>query len=101
MDALLARLGCSSRMAVPGRAAAWLGGGAGALDASGEPLALAVGRAVGSVPAVRLVRATAPDAHPIFADTPIVPIQVWQPLQAKRVRYFYKPPPPTGTASAP
>ena len=41
--------------------------------------------------AVRLVRAHAPDAHPIFTDTPLVPVSVWQPLQAKRVRYFYKP----------
>jgi hypothetical protein len=44
-----------------------------------------------AVSAVRLVRGAAPDAHPIFTDTPIVPIQVWQPLQAKRIRYFYKP----------
>jgi hypothetical protein len=82
MDALLARMGCSARMAVPGRAQALLGG---ALDAIGAPVAT-------PAPAtVRLVRASAPDARPIFTDTPIVPIEVWQPLQKKRVRYFYKP----------
>jgi hypothetical protein len=42
------------------------------------------------------VRATAPDARPIFPETPIVPIEVWQPLQKKRVRYFYKPAAQTG-----
>ena len=85
LDGVLDRIGCSARMAVPGKAEALLGG---ALDAAGDP--------VPSKPepgAARLVRAQVPDAHPIFADTPIVPIQVWQPLQARRVRYFYKPPP--------
>jgi hypothetical protein len=87
MDALLARMGCGVRMALPGRAQALLGG---ALDAAGDP-------APNAGPAgVRLVRATAPDAHPIFPDTPIVPIEVWQPLQKKRVRYFYKPAAQTG-----
>ncbi len=82
LDALLGRLGCGARMAVPGRAQALLGG---ALSAAGDPVAPSAG------PTVRLVRASPPDAHPIFADTPVVPIQVWQPLQMKRVRYFYKP----------
>jgi hypothetical protein len=103
IDALLARLGCSTRMAVPGRAQALLGG---ALDAAGDPAtgpsppdgsARVPAPPVPAVPVtatVRLVRASAPDAHPIFTDTPIVPIQVWQPLQMKRVRYFSKPPPP-------
>jgi hypothetical protein len=89
MDALLDRLGCSTRkMTLPGDAQALLGG---AFDAAGNPLL--------PLPTTtsRLVRARAPDAHPIFQDTPIVPAQVWQPLQAKRVRYFYKPAP---TASA-
>jgi hypothetical protein len=66
----------------------------GTLDAAGDPLPVAV------APSARLVRAHAPDAHTIFPDTPIVPASVWQPLQAKRVRYFYKPPPAT-SASAP
>ncbi len=81
LDALLARLRCGARMAVPGRAQALLGG---ALDAAGTAVASPPS------PTVRLVRASPPDAHPIFTDTPIVPIQVWQPLQMKRVRYFYK-----------
>ncbi len=82
LDALLGRLGCGARMAVPGRAQALLGG---ALTAAGDPVGPSAG------PTVRLVRASPPDAHPIFGDTPVVPIQVWQPLQMKRVRYFYKP----------
>jgi hypothetical protein len=122
LDALLARQGCATRMMVPGRAQAFLGGGATVLDLAGEPAA-GPGGPVGprtggpagpGAPAaaagptasagslaptarwVRMVRASAPDAHPVFADTPIVPIQVWQPLQMKRVRYFPKPaaPPP-------
>jgi hypothetical protein len=84
LDEVLDRIGCSERMAVPGHAEALLGG---ALDAAGEPVSRF------DAPTVRLVRAAAPDAHAIFTDTPLVPIQVWQPLQAKRVRYFYKPPP--------
>ena len=52
--------------------------------------------------AVSLVRGRAPDAHPVFADTPLVPVSVWQPLQAKRVRYFYKPAAsPTASPSPP
>lgn len=89
MEAALHRLGCSARMAVPGNARALLGG---TLDVSGNPV-------IEEAPLLvsRLVRGRAPDAHPVFGDTPIVPIQVWQPLQKKRVRYFYKP---TGTGSA-
>ena len=83
IDALLARMGCSARIGVPGDAHALLGG---TTDAAGHP-------APAGAAEVRLVRAAAPDAHPLFADTPVVPIQVWQPLQTKRVRYFYKPPP--------
>jgi hypothetical protein len=84
MDALLERLGCTARIALLGDARALLGGD---LDLGGNEVPQ-------PPPAVaRLVRTQAPDAHPIFLDTPIVPVQVWQPLQAKRVRYFYKPPP--------
>jgi hypothetical protein len=91
MDHLLASLGCSERMSLPGDSRAMLGG---TLDAAGEPLP------PGVAASVRLVRARAPDAHPIFPDTPIVASSVWQPLQAKRVRYFYKPPPPAASASS-
>jgi hypothetical protein len=93
MDALLEKLGCPDRMTLPGDARALLGG---SLDVAGDPLS--------PLPPIsaRLVRAHAPDAHPIFADTPIVPPQIWQPLQAKRVRYFYKPPPsPSAAPGAP
>jgi len=90
LDGFLERLGCSSRMLLPGDARALLGG---ALDITSAPLPDDMAP-VGS----RLVRARAPDAHPVFDATPIVPIQVWQPLQAKRVRYFYKP--SAGSSSA-
>jgi hypothetical protein len=90
-DASLERMGCSSRMAVPGDARAFLGG---SLDLAGQPM-------TGPAPTIgaRLVRDRGPDAHPIFESTPIVPISVWQPLQAKRVRYFYKPPSPSAASS--
>ncbi len=93
MTGLLERLGCSARMAIPGDAHAWLGG---SLDLAGA--ALPGGRLAS---AARLVRAVAPDAHLAFVDTPIVPIQVWQPLQSRRVRYFYKPSPTTSPSSLP
>lgn len=92
MNAALQRSGCAARMAIPGGGRALLGG---TLDVSGNPLQ--------SAPLVvsRLVRARAPDAHAIFTDTPLVPIQVWQPLQRKRVRYFYKLPATANTANTP
>ncbi len=98
MDATLARMGCSARLLIPGGARALLGG---SLDASGSPLAVAPSLAplAPDALAVRLVRDRAPDAHAMFADTPIVPPQVWQPLQAKRVRYFYKPAPAASSSS--
>jgi hypothetical protein len=80
MDALLESLGCSERTMLPGEARALLGG---TLDAAGDALPAAV------APSVRLVRVRSPDAHTIF-----------QPLQAKRVRYFYKPPPATSASGA-
>jgi hypothetical protein len=92
MDAWLERIGCSTRMSLPGDARALLGG---SLDVAGAPLTDPM-PALGS----RLVRARPPDAHAVFENTPVVPIQVWQPLQAKRIRYFYKPTPsPSSTPS--
>jgi hypothetical protein len=92
MDSLLQRLGCSTRIAFAGGARAFLGG---SLDASGDAAATA------PPAAVRFRRIPGPRAYPIFTDTPFVPIQVWRPLQAKRVRYFYKPAPaPSASASA-
>jgi hypothetical protein len=90
MDALLARMGCSARMVVPGDARAILGG---TRDAAGEPTAALPSQLVS------LTRARAPNAHAVFPETPIVPITVWQPLQMKRVRYFYKPAPVASGAS--
>ncbi len=82
MDELLERLGCGARMFLSGDARALLGG---TLDAAGHPMEKS------PAPVARLVRTRTADAHEINVDTPIVPIQVWQPLQAKRVRYFLKP----------
>jgi hypothetical protein len=91
MDDLLERLGCSTRMAVTGEARALLGG---SLDVTGAPVAPPAGM-------TRLVRTRAPDAHPFADKTPLVDIEVWRPLQAKRIRYFYKPTPtPSASPSA-
>ncbi len=82
MDALLQQLGCSQRIFFNGESEAFVGGTVEAVvGATGRPLPIVA----------RLVRTEAPGAHATFIDTPIVPIQVWQPLQAKRVRYFLKP----------
>ncbi len=93
MDALLERLGCTSRMALPGDSRAFLGG---SLDLSGAPAAGSTSL-IGS----RLLRDRAPDAHTVFDATPIVAAQVWQPMQAKRIRYFYKPMPAAASSSNP
>jgi|HubBroStandDraft_1064217.scaffolds.fasta_scaffold03944_2 hypothetical protein len=84
MEEVLKELGCSQQVFLDGEAQAFLGGATGgdaAGHASTRPLPIVA----------RLVRTEAPGAHAAFVDTPIVPIQVWQPLQAKRVRYFLKP----------
>jgi hypothetical protein len=92
MDALLDQMGCSQRIFFVGEAQAFLGGTADAAgDAAKRPMPIVA----------RLVRTQAPDAHATFVDTPIVPIQVWQPLQAKRVRYFLKPSLTQGANAAP
>ena len=92
MDALAGKLGCGARVAITGDARALLGGN---LDAAGEPMA-SVPRATS-----RLVRGEAPGAKPYFTSTPIVPINVWQPLQMQRVRYFHKPAKPDAGAPPP
>ncbi len=92
LDALLVRLGCSSRYAVPdGRAL--LGG---AQNLAGEAVAPPSVTADGTT--ARLARAEAPAAKKVF-DTPIVSPNVWQPLQSQRVRYFKKPTKPSAAAS--
>ena len=94
MAGLLDHAGCSARMALPGDARALLGG---SLDLSGSAPSTSAAVPIGS----RLVRARAPDAHPIFESTPIVPIGVWQPLQAKRVRYKAPPVVSAGPSASP
>ncbi|MFO0676414.1 MAG: hypothetical protein U0169_07760 [Polyangiaceae bacterium] len=81
LDAFLARLGCSSRMALVGDTHALLGG---AFSLSGDPAP------AHDAADARLVRGTAPGARSFFDETPIVGPTTWQPLQAKRVRYFKK-----------
>ncbi len=83
MAAILARAGCSARMFVTSSVRPLLGG---ALDIAGEPVALARG-------GPRLVRVSAPGARAYFEATPIVPADVWLPLQSQRVRYFKRPAP--------
>jgi hypothetical protein len=80
LDALLEKLGCSSRLLLERPL----------LPAFGQqPLPVdPKGQSFGRV--VRLVRVPAPGAKRIFADTPIVDPSEWSPLQAKRIRYFRK-----------
>ena len=92
MAALLASLGCTEVMAAPLGFDFRFGE---SLDVDGE---LAQRPLVGHK--IELVRRTAPGVRLLFPNTPVVAPEVWQPLQAKRVRYFGKhadkpkPPPP-------
>ncbi len=75
IDAWLVRLGCSARMVLTGDARLFLRdsqGAEGDADAVAPPSA------------IRFVRARAPDAHLQFADTPLVPAEVWKARQAPR-----------------
>lgn len=93
MLALLERSGCSARGLVAGDLRAFLGG---SLDIGGEPASPAT-------VTVRLARAALPAARRIFETTPIVPQSVWQPLQAKRVKWrptLAPPDKPAASASA-
>jgi hypothetical protein len=94
LDQLLTKLGCSSKMFLSRALAPALGGTTG-LD--GAPVTLA------DTASVRLVRRAGPGAKSIFEDTPVVPPEVWQPLQMRRIRYFKKPTPTPapGTSGAP
>jgi hypothetical protein len=91
MDDVLERLGCSTRMTVTGEGRALLGG---SLDVAGAPVAAP------TAGMTHLVRARAPDAHPFAEKTPLVDIEVWRPLQAKRIRYFYKPTPAASASTS-
>ncbi len=102
LRAILQQLGCS-QVIIPPKGLDVRPGGS--LDLAGE---LAKTPLSGSI--VTLERAQAPAARELFPSTPVVDPNVWQPLQAKRVRYFGKgkkpvrpgaPPTPAPTAPAP
>ncbi len=90
VDRLLARLGCSKRIAIEHGGKALLGGS----DLAGQSVPPP------PPPFVRFVRGPTPSARLYFPSTPVVPASVWQPLQAKRVRYFPKAPKAAPSASA-
>jgi hypothetical protein len=92
IDALLAQLGCSRRMMLLHPLAPALGGTTMLDGTAARPTDAAT---------VRLVRREAKGAATIFDDTPIVPPDVWMPLQARRVRYFRKPTPVAPAVTAP
>jgi hypothetical protein len=79
LDRALKGLGCTQRMGLA-KGLAPLQGGTTAL--SGSP-----GKRLGERE-VRLLRAQAPGGQRLFADTPVVPMSEWSPLQHKRIRYF-------------
>lgn len=86
--ATLARLGVSEPVLLDQPLMIGLGG---QRDLGGHPLRHGAGE-------LRFVRREGPGARRIFADTPIVPVKEWYPLQAKRIRYFKKPK-PAGSAA--
>jgi hypothetical protein len=80
--AVLAESGCSRRVVLRTPGTARVGG---TVDLDGVAADPVIG------PTARLVRAEPPSARLYFDGTAVVPPTVWQPLQAKRVRYFRKP----------
>jgi hypothetical protein len=80
---MLKKLGCSSRMLLDKPLAVALGGDT---DLGGNAV-----RAPTGPGAVRLARVEGAGARRVFEDTPIVPYDVWYPLQQQRIRYFKKP----------
>jgi hypothetical protein len=83
LDDLLGRLGCGLRLPLAKPLAVALGGDT---DLAGTAV-----RAPVAPGAVRLARATLPGGRRMFEDTPVVPFNVWYPLQQQRIRYFKKP----------
>ncbi|RYE93923.1 MAG: hypothetical protein EOO75_03280 [Myxococcales bacterium] len=79
LDRVLKDLGCAQRMGLEHPLTPLQGG---AMSLAGSPGKRVSGREV------RLVRGQAPGGQRLFADTPIVPISEWNPLQHKRIRYF-------------
>ena len=73
----------------------------------GTPLRIALGGtrdlsdhpAHATASAIRLVRRPPPGAQRLFADTPVLPPEVWLPLQ-RQTRWFPKDPEPGASASA-
>jgi hypothetical protein len=94
LERLLGTMGCSSKMLLAHSLAPALGG---TTSLDGAPVVPA------DTASVRLVRRSGPGAKSIFEDTPVVPPEVWQPLQMRRIRYFKKPTPTPvpGTSGAP
>jgi hypothetical protein len=94
LDRLLGSLGCTSKMLLAHSLAPALGG---TTRLDGMPVVPT------DTASVRLVRRAGPGAKSIFEDTPIVPPEVWQPLQMRRIRYFKKPAPTAapGASGAP
>jgi hypothetical protein len=90
LDRLLERLGCSSHMLLPHGLYPSLAG----IGLGGEPAASSEGATV------RLLRGDGPGARSIFEETPVVPLEVWYPLQQRRIRYFKKPAPPAASAKS-
>jgi len=88
LDALLKKLGCSTRMLLQQPLSIALGGDT---DLAGAAVHPPAGPHV-----VRLLRAEAAGGRRMFEDTPIVPLQTWYALQAQRIRYFKKAEAPAG-----
>ncbi len=80
LDALLRKLGCSTRILLAQPLSLALGGDT---DLGGAAV-----RPPSGAGAVHLIRTEAPGAKRVFEDTPIVPFDTWYPLQQKRIRYF-------------
>ena len=91
LESLLARLGCTQRLLLERPLGVALGG---ERDLSGHP-------SPRGKRGIVLVRAEAPGARRIFADTPVVKPDEWFPLQARRVRYLRKPDAPAASSGAP
>lgn len=79
LDRVLKDAGCTQRLGLEKPLSPLQGG---ATTLAGTPGKRQGGREV------RLARAQAPGGQRLFADTPIVPMSEWSPLQMKRIRYF-------------
>ncbi len=91
LEQILDRLACSSRIQLAHSLQIALGGTMLLDGTAANP---------DSAAQLRLVRGAGPGAHSIFDDTPIVPADVWHPLQMRRIRYFKKPASTTAASSS-